>query len=945
MPTGNATKGNVIEWYRDELALDDALMDSIKNGLPGMPPAQPGDTVVLGARHLCLGRTTQPLPAYNLILLADHLDIAYGATVQITGTPEKNPRPSVTVLARFIGREQIVAQLPPGSYPSTGSSVKSRKALLSSARNLGTIFPLDEALTVKVCGYNGADGKPGRAGHEETDPEPRPQGRQGSYMPEVPAKPGGSGAAGGQGGTVVVRYVQATLPPVISAPGGLGGSGGAGDSGIGEFPPQATPIPAPAGDGGPGGRGGSVEVCHVGAHAPTASAPGGSGGAGGAAGQGRSSRQTGKKGATGASGSATVREIAGIDEVWAAIPTKDIARHWAACRTEVGAYFFRCFDNLSMITAIKELQAATMLDPGNKEAALLFNRILNGQTPGGQPRYADIVPDYKDLVATVSAAVPNVLQAFLAAQVDNITADVCQNAAKTIEATVRLAEQDLNRAQFDLAIAQSVADVASSRAAGIQQQLDDLANQQFSILDMVVTVGAAAAAIGSIVSGVGAIISIPSSLMAIGKIAETTDDLVTFLQNKELQTDLSKLGQGMEGLLKVGQGIINLKKVVAQIEEAMAEPGQGKAGDLLKQLAQARWEEAIANLRVLQAKDYCDGLAGAIEADNAAITNINSLMTEDLIPGTLSLLRQARAFASQVSEQLFLAARALEIYELETPTIRFDYGYIWPDTEHDRIDGQSLHDDVRDSYRSALEMPCDLATWSDIYNRVNTAQVGFSVVHGNTPITILADDAVRTALAPGNALRFTVHIDDLPSSIFEDKVNGLDIDVFGATADESVMLWVEHSGHYWMRRRDNGSIEEFYLFPRREICNCTSSDIGLSGDIPFAPQSPAEPGPPFSFWGRGMAADWILYMDPGTSPAAHFDVADLSKVVVTIRGLGFSPTASPPQTPMIRVSARPIIGWRPVPSTIILDKPVVPIAQLEETLELVGAGKNNNSRG
>ncbi len=935
MPTGNATKGNVIEWYRDELALDDALMDRIKNGLPGMPPAQPGDTVVLGARHLCLGRTTQPLPAYNLVLLADHLDIAYGATVQVTGTPEKNPRPSVTVLARFIGREQIVAKLPPGSYSSTGSSVKSRKALLSSARNLGTIFPLDEALTVKVSGYNGAAGKLGFAGHEEyweTDPEPTPQGgRKRVLMRKLPAKPGGSGAAGGQGGTVVVRYVQATLPPVISAPGGLGGSGGAGDSGIGDFPPQATPIPALAGDGGPGGRGGSVEVCHVGPHAPTVSAAGGSGGSGDRA------------GATGASGPAKVREIAGIDEVWAATPTKEIARLWAAFRTEVGAYFFRCFDNLSMITAIKELQAATMLDPGNKEASLLFNRILNGQTPGGQPRYADIVPDYKDLVATVSAAVPNVLQAFLAAQVDNITADVCQNAARTIEATVSLAVPDLESAQGDLDIAQAMADMASSRAAGIQQQLDDLANQQFSILDIVVTVGAAAAAIGSIASGVGAIISIPSSLMAIGKIAETTDDLITFLQNKDLQNDLSKLGQGMEGLLKVGQGIINLKKVVAQIEEAMAEPGQGKAGDLLKQLAQARWEEAIANLRVLQAKDYCDGLAGAIEADNAAITHIKSLLTEDLITGTLSLLQQARAFASQVSEQLFLAARALEIYELDTPTIRFDYGYVWPDTEHDLIDTQSLHDDVRDSYRSALEMPCDLATWSDIYNRVNTAQVGFNVVHGNTPITILADDAVRTALAPGNALRFTVHIDDLPLSIYEDKVNGLDIDVFGATADESVMLWVEHSGHYWMRRRDTGSIEEFYLFPRREICNCTSSNIGLSGDIPFAPQSPAEPGPPFSFWGRGMAADWILYMDPGTSPAAHFDVADLSKVVVTIRGLGFSPaTASPPQTPMIRVWARPIIGWRPAPSTIILDKPVVPIAQLEETLELAGAGKDNN---
>jgi hypothetical protein len=950
---------NTIELYRDKLVLDDSLVARIKNGWRGMPAAQPGDTIVLGARFLTVRTTQDILPAYNLVLLADNLRISFGTTIRAVATKE-NPSPSVTVLARYIGQEltQFEEAPKPAHFPDVqnahASTMQQRKALLRTSRNLGGPFQLmDEALNITISGYTGSTGKAGRAGHTEyegTSPGHLP--RSGSSVsqerklePQMPAMKGGTGETGGPGGKIVVRYEHATLSPVLSAPGGVGGRGGPGDL-IDEAAPRGSAsIPAQPGRGGQGGPGGTVEVSHIDADNPTANAAGGSGGPGGVADKDGAAGRSGPAGEKGRDGSVSIREIAGIEEVWAAIPTKEIASHWAAFRAEVGEHFFRCFDNLSMISAIKELQAATMLDPANTHASILLSRVLNGQTPGGLGRYVDIVPDYKDLVESVKDSTQHVLNAFLSAQIDTITTDVCSNAKRQLSAARDMAQVELDRAQGELLIDKAQVEKLSSDAAKIQQQLDDLANQSFSILDVVSTVGAVAAAVGSIASGVGLIISIPSSLIAIGDLAENSENLVAFLQQKELTKDLTQLGQGLEGLLKSGQGMINLKKVIAQIEDAMSQSGQGDAGDLLKQLAQAKWEETIANLRLTQAQDYCDGLEHAIALDNTEINNINTLMNSDLIPGTLRLLRQARAFASQVSEELFLSLRALEIYELDTPVIRFDYGYVWPDDEHDCIDLQdSVHDLVRASYSSALELPQDLATWESIYNWTNVSEGNCDVVHANTPVTILADEAVRTALTPGNALRFTVEIDDVPPDIYEDKVNGLLVDLVGATADESIMLWVEHSGHYRMRHRDTGEIEEFFLLPHQEVCNCTSSTIGLSGQIPFTTPSSAEPGPPFAFWGRGLAADWVLYLEPETPDAAHFDISELRKVVVTFRGLGFTPRADQmPQMPIVRVHARPIIGWHATPLAKVPMQSTKALAEKREGLELVGTGPSRST--
>jgi hypothetical protein len=58
-----------------------------------------------------------------------------------------------------------------------------------------------------------------------------------------------------------------------------------------------------------------------------------------------------------------------------------------------------------------------------------------------------------------------------------------------------------------------------------------------------------------------------------------------------------------------------------------------------------------------------------------------------------------------------------------------------------------------------------------------------------------------------------------------------------------------------------------------------------SAVIPAQPQTSTDPGPPFSFWGRGAPADWTLFIDQFSAGA--LDLTGLSKVRLSIGCIGF----------------------------------------------------------
>ena len=865
---------STIKIFRDKLKINSALERRIMDGWRGSPKAVRGDTVVLGARHLTLDVRGDFLPGINLILLADTLVAAAGSEISKIGTEVK-----VSVFARNIGDGKE-----------------------------------KQHLKIAVNGKDGNQGVNGDAGIMDY-PFILPR-----IHNEKDSVNGGAGTSGETGGTINLRYLNTRKAKIeLRALGGKGGKGGHGTSESNPAPPITGAWrfpPALAGKGGIGGRGGVINVCFAGAR-PFTDASGGDGGDHGDFGLSDTPIIEELLGEDGDDGVVNITNCEGIEAIWGAIPSiasDNLKKQWAKYRCEVGEYRFKCFDPTSLILAIEEFQAALKLDPGNERAQIQLSRILDGQTPSGLSRDLDIAPDYQSL-GDLAAPIGNVIDAFLAAQVDNITADICAVARVQLEAARDRAVVDLQHAQHEVSITEEIVANTTKKITDINQKLEDLKNQPFDIFDVIRTVGAVASSIASIVSGVGAIISIPSSLVAVDKTLSDAVSLKEVLLKSSLSKDLSKLGKGFEGIGKVSTGILNIKKVIADIEAAST-GNQAEAGKLLSKLAEAKWEQMIAQLRSRQAIDFAQGLQRHTAKLNSEIDAVASLIDTDLRTGTIRLLELARSMASQVSEGLFIAHRAMEIYLLNRPVIRFDYGFIHPDKEHNYLDlDDTLHSLARDSYASAAQLQQVYFSWRQVYEWLTVAQGSYDVVRPMLSLNIGVDDATRASIQSGEALGFTLDLQDIPPEIYELKIDGLEIEFVGAAASGTVMFWVLHSGHWWMERRRTedaaeAEIVEFRLFPRREICNCSMNGSGMKGKIPITTPPVSVPGPPFSFWGRGASAEWSFYLQPEGS--APLDVANLSEVRISLLGLGFSPRPmSVPGSLTLSLPPQRIIRYQP----------------------------------
>src|SRR5260370_40002600 len=107
----------------------------------------------------------------------------------------------------------------------------------------------------------------------------------------------------------------------------------------------------------------------------------------------------------------------------------------------------------------------------------------------------------------------------------------------------------------------------------------------------------------------------------------------------------------------------------------------------------------------------------------------NWAATQSFLDGALRvLLNVARNLADLVAEDIFVARRALEIYQLEdASSVRFDYGLLYPDVDND-LASQPLKR-VQLSLQSVSELPADVITGNDIWVQLTAAQTsGFDVV-------------------------------------------------------------------------------------------------------------------------------------------------------------------------------------------------------------------------
>lgn len=709
---------------------------------------------------------------------------------------------------------------------------------------------LTTALQLSAPGTHGAAGTPGKAGldgeHVILDGKPR-------ILPGGDGGAGGPGSPGGAGGTVVISYASAAVPPTASAPGGAGGAGGVGGAGGSGVPPGRN---GPAGRPGPPGADGSITI-----------------------------------------------SVVPSDEVYAGVPTQATSQ-WAQYRTEVGTYLFRLFDAANQLHALDEFDAALLLDPANTTATTMRQRVVAQQTPGGVSRDLDVSPEYKDISAGLLGETQLVLSEFLALQ-ETATEDEIAAATKDqLQLSVGQLADRLTEAQLDLVSADDGVQVANSERnmydaqwASLQQQIVDLQDQPLSLGDLVTTLGGVAAGIAGLVSGVGAIVSIPGALAVADNPQSGLSEVLGFLATGQQFWNNKSVGGDMTDLLKGGQdAITNFGKVYDELSGSTA---NATITQLALQQATVGMQEMVAQLRQRQAADQVIAAQTRVSDLTTEVAAAQSLLgtwteTEAFIDAVLGqLLTVARALADMVSEDMFLARRALEIYQLtDASDVHFDYGYLHPDTDYD-LAGQPLQR-VLASLESLTTLPADVITWNQIFVALNEAQTsGYDIVH--PVIEVVIDDAAALdQLRSGGGLRFSVGIGPdpvaatIPPDIYELKVDNLQLELSGATASGSALIWAQHNGHWVMKRPPTADLPdpldiEFSLFSHVEAFNLApGSDPNAL--IPAQPQTSAEPGPPFSFWGRGALADWTLFVDQFSAGA--LDMTGLSEVRLSIGCIG-----------------------------------------------------------
>jgi hypothetical protein len=816
----------VIQFFRETLTLDAHLTDPRQT--EGFRP-QHGDTLVFGAREC----TIHSLPSdYDYVIAADRLTLPSGS---ITLQDPLHRLCGITVLAGVI----------------------------------------DGPFNVMSKGTNGESGEPGEPGEPgdieivNGKPHMTPGGDGGS---------GGPGSDGDPGGVIRIHYSDASVPPTASAPGGDGGPGGPGGAGGGGKPPGRAGKPGPQGKAGPAG----------------------------------------------------VVEIVQVDpsELWKSMPFTPTPvpapiipsprERWAAYRTDVGHYYFRRFDPASQIAALAEFNAAIVIDPANADAKTLRLRVIQQQTPTGVSRDLDMSPVYKELSANLTAAAVLVQEAFGAVQVHvsmeenaRATRDQLGIVAHQLRNRAVEALDNVNLARGDAAIAKAEDEILARQLTDIQKKIDEAKDDPFNFFDVLTRVATVSGTIVQVGSAFGAIVSIPSGIKAFGFLVGSTDDgntsismegLLKLLKSKEYKENLEQIGDGITTLIKAGgtvkNGLANFSKIVDELLTASNSPDQSVIGELLKEQAEVMRKKLITDLRQKQAQDRVAAAQRqaqnyAEEAQHAQNLHLNWSETEAFLnAGIAVLIGSARHLADIVAEEVFLARRALEIYQLEDASdVRFDYGYIHPDLDSTLPSLQR----VVACLQSASELPANILTWNDIFLKLNAAQTGgFDVVHPVVGVSI-TDAAALAQLRAGGGLQFTIPASATPPSLFELKANSLTIELEGASASSPVILWIEHSGNWQMVRRPNLSepgqpaIADFTLFPHSEAFNLNAGQGRLNAAIPATPQSSSEPGPPFSFWGRGVIADWRLFPEPSST---GLDLSQLTAIRLSINCIGLAAQGS-----------------------------------------------------
>jgi hypothetical protein len=482
-------------------------------------------------------------------------------------------------------------------------------------------------------------------------------------------------------------------------------------------------------------------------------------------------------------------------------------------------------------------------------------------------------------------------------------------------------QDNVKLAEEDVKIANAQEQIFDDQIRSTRNQIDKLQHQSFDLGNFLTTTGGIANSVISIGSGLGAITSIPAAIVAIDKIDRSFGILDVLRGEYEFRKDgdpkkdfdkaMSKVGSGLTAFMKlegnVSGFLANLNAFEKELDGAGTKAEQSPA-QLMKELVNLQKQQLVAKLRQAQARDRVSAAQRQVQNLTNKVQTAQGFLsswaeTEVFLTQAVDFfIAAARHLVDIVAEDVFIARRALEIYQLDrADDLRFDYGYLHPDQDHSLTPLAR----VTQSQNSVSALAPSILTWNDLFNRLNVAQAaGFQVVHPAISFSI-TDPALLAKLSMGG-LQFSIDSSAMLPSVFELKVNSMQLTLEGASASKLAIIWIEHSGHWRMASRKGGQVE-FSLFPHIEAFNCDPATGKLMAKIPAQPPSAAEPGPPFSFWGRGVVADWKIFPD---ASSVGLDFSKVTALNLTVQCIAFAPIAI--NQP---VTIKPVVGSRQIRST------------------------------
>lgn len=450
--------------------------------------------------------------------------------------------------------------------------------------------------------------------------------------------------------------------------------------------------------------------------------------------------------------------------------------------------------------------------------------------------------------------------------------------------------------------------MAKSRVDDITSQIQakkvELENAHVDIAQAIIgTVGLVASLIAAIptagTSLVGAVTSIATIVDSVQKsgVLDLISELAKPSEQQNAIKELKKQAVGIQGYVKGAVSsidtIISFPKMLEELwtakidnegyrkliadsitlvhQQLLAKLRKTQAG-FTSQAAQKRFDQGVVNKA--SAKTQLDGLQQEVPV---------------LEKASLSLIRMAQHYMNILTQYAFFSARALEIYTLsdKSQDIRYDYGYIHPDFEANYKLGLIPMASLLEQYNFSWGRLADMLKYKKQYDQYFSTGNWIHDYHRMA----FKDRILLSEFRSKPKLDFTIRIEDLPSSRFEAKVESVYVAfVGGKSKPQNITAIIEHSGRYEEKKRD-GSKVETSLKSRAGVVSAKLTPLQSDGGIGISHE--------MDFWGRGLAADYHLYIEADEIKNSGVDLSGVIEIQVWIGYQAFLMQTPAAGSPMI----------------------------------------------